>query len=516
MRNKRGFTLIEIIVSLMIASIAMGIATTLILNSMGYFSKTASSDIDKQVLDGIKEYYQNELIYASDVRISIDKPDDSDWHWLYVKNGVCYRDDNYGYDGYPDRALYTSDFYNNKYLKIEARGFDNYRLDIKLYLFKSQADADVDSKAVYKTATTIELLNFKQNLNITGTTSTPFSKENNTFDLANISSEGYKIYYKTKQLDITTEETIDDDYWTVGGEYKRCKTSDNVKKWVELNENNDNHETYGVGTFVKYDNVWYRALKDTNNTAIPTTSSDWKRIETKYNENSLYYKGDIVSLYNETLGKDQYYQLTGLAYTTPGSGPMQTPDFWSAGKDTVEEVMDTTGLKPTCNFGASADDKQSYTGTVADEFYCLNLPNGKNYSDYILKNDSDLTNLNIKTGDFVVDTYRGGSTLYWYRAISDHASTVRPGSGSMGLWKIITPYKSDSDYKNIAPAIYDKDSVYEKGDVVQYAGLYYKVLNTDFNGEDRGFIQDQNPVSNPTLWMKINENELQKGKLKCN
>lgn len=121
--NHNGFTLVEITVSLLIASIGMMIATTLILNSMGYFDKTVATDLDKQALDGVKDYVQNELIYASSVVISDEYPSDKTsssygkWHWLYVKDGELYRDNNYDVEA-KSIPVYNTDFLYKNTIKI--------------------------------------------------------------------------------------------------------------------------------------------------------------------------------------------------------------------------------------------------------------------------------------------------------------------------------------------------------------------------------------------------------------
>ena len=129
--NHNGFTLVEITVSLLIASIGMMIATTLILNSMGYFDKTVATDLDKQALDGVKDYVQNELIYASSVVISDEYPSDKTsssygkWHWLYVKDGELYRDNNYDVEA-KSIPVYNTDFLYKKYEKRVILLVDEY------------------------------------------------------------------------------------------------------------------------------------------------------------------------------------------------------------------------------------------------------------------------------------------------------------------------------------------------------------------------------------------------------
>lgn len=54
--NKKGMTLIEVIVVLLLSSILMVIAGGLLLNSMGYFNRTAQSNYEKQAVDAISSY----------------------------------------------------------------------------------------------------------------------------------------------------------------------------------------------------------------------------------------------------------------------------------------------------------------------------------------------------------------------------------------------------------------------------------------------------------------------------
>lgn len=82
--NNKGMTLVEIVVVLLIASIIMTITGGILVNSLGYFDTTTKKSLDKQTLDGVLDFISNEITYATDVRVSNTKPDDRDWHYLYV------------------------------------------------------------------------------------------------------------------------------------------------------------------------------------------------------------------------------------------------------------------------------------------------------------------------------------------------------------------------------------------------------------------------------------------------
>ena len=85
--------LFMVIVVLLLSSILMVIAGGLLLNSMGYFNRTAQSNYEKQAVDAISSYVRGQLVYASEVQIATQKPDKSDhsykvFHYLHKCNEV--------------------------------------------------------------------------------------------------------------------------------------------------------------------------------------------------------------------------------------------------------------------------------------------------------------------------------------------------------------------------------------------------------------------------------------------
>ena len=455
-RNKdKGFTLIEIIVSLMIASIAMVIATTLILNSMGYFNKTAVSDNDKQVLDSIKDYVQNELMYASDVTVQANYPTiqdatgetlDTGWHYLYVKGNQLYRDNNCETDFTKAVPVYGDDFYSNgRKLFIYARTFSDYRIDFKLYLTERNGE-ETDlvtsnpkiSNQVYKTSTTIELLNVKGgniNLSQTDLNSLTSSDENN----------GIKVFYKKDDLTISKPLEDLDTNGTVADELNCDPDKENVKSWAEqLRENNGK---FKKGDFVKYGDVIYRATKDSTNTVTPNESNNymWKRIYSpQWDQYSVYDKNDIV-IYNNAY----YICITAVSDGNNNSNPTNDDENWK--KATDEEVEEAKKKHAEADY--CGEEETGGKWTVGEEH--LRCEQGEKIVDFEKLNASNSNPKTYVAGTFV--RYNG----VLYRAIKTTTNTAIPPTGSD--WKVITIDWSSA-------------SGYMRNDVVRFNGSYYRMI----------------------------------------
>lgn len=358
MKKNKGFTLIEIIVSLMIASIGMLIATTLILNSMGYFNKTAVSDNDKQVLDSIKDYVHNELLYASNVKIQTEYPKkedgtlDSEWHYLFVKDHQLYRDSNCESDFTKAVPVYGSDFYTNgRKLFVEARGFNNYRIDFKFYLTdRNGTESNFDSSYEYKTSTTVEMLNMKEYVSNKG--GTGLFEQAQLESLSDETDKKLKVFYKKGDLPMSEQgQDPSDSYIGFVSDQMECKNESNVYNGdgkLELNK------SYKVGTFVyvldeNNKKVWYRCLKDNahvSNFGEVTADSSyrWKKIDAYYHEYSPYLKGDRVIYVVEN--KERYFECIK---DTLNLGTVITP-FGSWNSDTYwKEIKKPTESNKRCD-----------------------------------------------------------------------------------------------------------------------------------------------------------------------
>lgn len=99
LKNRKGFTLVEIIVSIAVASIVLLVAGSMILSSSNFMMTTTDTDLNKRSVDSIIDFVRGEIIYSTDVRfVPVDSkyaPDyqnNDNWHYMYIKDGELYRD----------------------------------------------------------------------------------------------------------------------------------------------------------------------------------------------------------------------------------------------------------------------------------------------------------------------------------------------------------------------------------------------------------------------------------------
>lgn len=474
-KNTKGMTLIEIIVVLLLSTVLMVIAGGLLLNSTGYFNKTAQSNYEKQAVDAISSYVRNQLVYATEVQISTTKPDDSkDWHWLSIdsKNQLT-RD---------DEEIYNNGFYRERNLKITTKQYDDlYRLDLAFSF------TDNDDKQLYRTSSTLELVNLKakykdknnaKNKGILGTSVT-------ISDASNIEGEtsGYKIYFKVNGAleikddpDIPSPDIDYDDPAYEGTVYDELKCRN-----PEENEGNNKgiwqeNESYQEGDFVDYLGVTYRAVKDIENGNNPkdNNGNGWKPINPPYWVEGASYKEDDVILYN---GK--YYQAED-DINNSNKHPSLDGNNWKELNDSelneiIEEHKSENFCKIDGNENEDCDADRPYK-TVGDELCerssTITAPDkgtSGNREDGWTNNKGDFEE-NLKNfspnheqrfyrkGDFVT---LNGET---WRLLGDYADiTQEPPSA---WWKIIQEE-------------WDARSYYENGDVVKYNEAYYiNIYNT--------------------------------------
>lgn len=457
--NKKGMTLIEILVVLVISSIIMFIAGSLILNGIGYFNKTASKDVDKQITDQISSLVRDELIYASDVRISTEKPSDDEWHTLSLdKNGYLMKD---------DMLLYEKGYYNHKSLKLEAYVYSNtYRLDLKFILMDNAIET-------YKTSMTLELINRKTD--IIGTNIYDV-RENANYSLVDISySSKNKIYYQNGKLGITDDADLppsNDQKGTVADEIQ-CRNDENTKEWFAGKD-------YAEGTFVKIDDVWYRSIEEVKNSTDPAENSQgsWKAISLYYHPHSSYKEGDIVEW---TRDSDFYYQCkktfkyqNGVSHY-PGDASDQ---YWKHidKKDIDEDKYISCKI--------IADDSKK---TVAGEY-------DRCHVDGVEPTKWEEVSV-LHPGDYVI--YKGEHYRYISNVVFDSnldLESIRPDAE-------VSDDKSRNYWKKIQKE-FDKRSAYFKGDIVLDTSdnKYYQVV--------MAWANDGNPPSlSKDVWNEVNIND---------
>lgn len=451
--NKKGFTLIEIMVTLIISSIVMLIAGTIILNSFGYFNKTEKADVDKLAVDKIAELVRDELVYASKVVVADERPDEHDWNAFSINADGYLLKTVYEGTKSTDIVLYNEEFYNHSTLELKARCYNNdYRMDL------SFAFLDNDLEQKYKTEHTLELINMKSTTTLTDSDSSDKHSE-----LLTITGTR-RIYYQKGGNDFRNDIPTLDGSGTVADEIK-CKNKVNDKgAWVS-------GTSYVQGDFVYIldkstgEKIWYRlTIAGISTSNSPETTWEWKKINMNHDNKSRYMKGDII-IFNKL-----YYQAINDTEFDP-----TVITVWSSGYKTIDELKASKGYiipqYSTCENGCKIVLK-----TVEDEI-CEMSPVVSEPGFSNAEKPADNTN-NI--GDFQsnYDKFIGKEPQRWYyngdfvsldghyyRYVSDVSDTrsgieVKPGTEYGGIKRI------DMNW-----TMY---SAYETDDVIKYNNVYYR------------------------------------------
>lgn len=497
--NKKGMTLIEVIVILLLSSILMVIAGGLLLNSMGYFNKTAQSNYEKQAVDAISSYVREQLVYANEVQISTTKPDKSDdWHWISIdEHNRLTRD---------DKTVYNDDFYRSRMLKIKAKCYDDYRLDLSFSFY------DSDDKQYYKTSATLELVNVRAKTE-KGDTVANKGLQGTSADISDLTnkegeSSGYKIFYKVNgALNITDDpdypypEIDYDDPAYEGTVYDelRCRDIDVSLPGKEGNNKGewDASASYSEGDFVTYSGVAYRAIKDIGEGKNPAHNygNGWKPIDPPYWIAGASYKENDVVIYRIN---NKYYQALKNGVNNSQTPPDQQENKWKELNDNelneiIEEHKSENFCKLDGNQDGTCDSNHSYktvgdelcerssTATEPDKGNSGNREDGwtNNKGDFKEneeKYSSDHERRFYRKGDFVT---LNGET---WRLIGDYSDITQVIPS--GLWKLI-----QEDW--------DTRSYYEENDIVKQNGIYYKCISIN------GSVPGWKPSEVPSIWGEV-------------
>lgn len=408
LKNKKGMTLIEIMVVLLIMSILLVIMGSLILNSFKYFNETTTQDLSKRSLDSISDYIREELLYASDVRVQEEKPNEEEWNILHVKDGKLYKN---------EEQVFSDIFYDKNELYINVRGFENYRLDIK-YTYK-----DSDGKQVYSTNDTLELLNLKMKIE-NESNFDPFSNISN----ATVINDKVKIYYQKTIKEIEEQPDEPEDVFSS----TQCLNGYNNRGLYKAGDN------FKTGDMVYHNDVyggyWYIFVYNdqVNVAGTPLQNLWWKRVSDKYSVYSAYHKDDIIYY----LKNNTYYLLN---------------------KDLINRW---SSVYPDSDEGKVFFKKLADDGTVKSRIACSEIPDDQE----TVANKLDYDNLNsiqefvsgksYQEGEFVKITYDGGYIEYYLKVLESTGKNP-PNSNPSSGWQRLT-----KDW--------DENSTYKKGDVVLY------------------------------------------------
>lgn len=453
--NKKGMTLIEVIVVLLLSSILMVIAGGLLLNSMGYFNRTAQSNYEKQAVDAISSYVRGQLVYASEVQIATQKPDKSDdWHWISVNDDNRLMKD--------DTQVYNADFYRGRNLKITAKCYsDNYRLDLSFAFTDNE-------KQVYKTASTLELVNIKAK-DKKGEAIANAGIKGKQVDISDHdqAEAGYKIYYKIngalKIVDDPDYQYPDIDYddpvfeGTVYDELM-CRDA-SITKPNEAGNNKGtwlaNHD-YKKGEFVDYLGMTYRAVKDVRNGNDPLTNhgNAWKPVNPPYWVKGASYEAGDVVIYQIT---NTYYQATVQIHNSVESPDNDKQKWHRLNTAELNEIIEEHKSKDFCDI----DNKDEGDWTVGGEKARCDAPEKQWNVGQV-----------IEPGDYVEDPMNPGQ---WYRYV--YSSPLQPNAQEDNAW---APGGVARNYWKKIDEAWNTNGTYFKGDIVSYTvngkKLFYQDL----------------------------------------
>ena len=406
-QNKKGMTLIEIVVVLLISTIIMSIVGSMILSSMGYFSEEVVSQQDKEGLIDISSYIRKELSYATDVRVDTKKPTDDAWHWLSIKDGKLYKDDG---------QLLSDNYYQNRKITIKVHGFDNYRLDLNLkYL-------DNANKAVASNKTSLELMNLKASKDV--------DREYAPFSTAMDINETQKIYYIIKEKEVKPEPPAIDGEGTVEDELACLNNYNNREVFIP-------ETIYNVGDYVQTgDGIWWINVYQSRHFAAGEEPGvapiGWKRLSSEFTSTSSYEEGDVI-LYNSI-----YYRAEKDMFTwTPTPGPY-VADWKELGKD---KPQITVVCKPLIN-------EQTIT-TVRNELDNIDEEKIEEYK----------SNGKYSTNDVVKVIDESGRVKYYIKINNDKGAG--PGNNAGTGWKhLARDFDANSSYQKGDVVLYLRAGVY--------------------------------------------------------
>lgn len=502
LKNKNGFTLVEIIVSIAIGSIVLMIAGAMILSSSGFLDSTVETDLNKRKIDSIINFVRDEIIYATDVRYVQqdnkyvpDYQNDSNWHYFYVKDGRLYRD---------GRILFDDGYYGvGKFLTMSIKGYESaQRLDIKYSLSDSK-------ETLYSSRDTVELLNLSISEDI--------KKEGiYTQDYTNTSEDGYWLFYNKAYKEPTIvdspEDTAKNSKGTVADQLQFLNFYNNRWEYVE-------NTAYRYGDIVYYNDYWWMKINNTDNqTEKPGQSaSHWKRLTAEFESNSYYEVNDVI-IYN-----GEYYRRRRNANWN--ETPSNASDLWN---HIFEEDAKNTTYIPKPNANKSKDDKTiisklknidvnqipDYIEAQNDKYKVYDWEAPTNASSFVKKP--------LKINDKIIYD-NDGKIIYkfYYRIFNNDAKPGEKSSnGYVGWQEIKLDYDENCAYSfgdiilakdnggdtpkyfTALAAIVDKESInyiISRIDALNQGGYNPSLLYSDYINPSSSFTSN-----NKIAWAKVN------------
>ena len=483
MKKNNGFTLIEIIVSLAITIAVLSSVLLIALNVTDVFNNTSDMANLKTSVDKISEYVRDQLEYSTEVTMSkagTAPTSDSDWHYLYVKDGMLYRD---------GESVYTAGYYSGKSLNITFVGYykSKSRMDLT-YTLGTGSDS-------YEKKDTLKLVN----LNLSSENVTyPDTDATYYLDIDSSNNGGKYLYYrnnstvniKTNSSSATTDGTVADKIYLMTAHLNRgyFKTDFSI-----FTISYPYH--YNSGQYVFYNGYWWLKVSNTNDDRIPGSDETWQRLSPYYDSgvNSGYEKGDIV-IYN-----NEYYQWN------------QSYLFNSYGKDLSDHIHDWEWKKidkPTTS---------SYTITGSDIKAPAGSPVYKRPSSIkIYDTDSSEIEEWSSTGSYAVGSFvkvktnmgdNGVPYYQFYKKVFSTSLNYKPG--------VTTDYVYARSGWELLENEYTPYSSYTNGDVVSMpltsVNGYYKCNYNLFSTTDMQILKETLAANNTKSWVTYTASDYSNG-----
>jgi prepilin-type N-terminal cleavage/methylation domain-containing protein len=333
MKNEKGFTLIEIIVSLAIGSIALFVAGSVLVNTFRLFGVYSDTTLRKRSLDNVVEYFRKELEYSTDAWYveSFDKIPEKlhsgdKWRCMYVEDGRLYWTNDATKQA---KQLFSDGFYNGKENKLSISFTNVIRTSGHTpHNFISLYYSLYNSQDKYEKEDTIQLANLNEEL--TDELTVDANLQYHTFT-SKQSLSNKKLFYRSSNS--SSLETIEDvnptptptptpdpgdvtpTYtYTVKDKLYLMTPYLNMGYYepeeshsADFNDNYPIQSIYRAGDYVFYKGYWYILLESTNDNVAPDKpNSCWEKLDENYDNNSGYVNGDIIKA-----SDGQYYKWTG-------------------------------------------------------------------------------------------------------------------------------------------------------------------------------------------------------------
>lgn len=481
-KHNNGFTLVEIIVSIAIFSALLAVLGSIMISGFKYFYETSSTDLDKRTIDEIASYVRSELLYATDVVVQENKPDESNWNSLTVIDGKLHQFEETDAASIDLNLFSNNSFYNNHSFKLSVKGYENKRLDLIFSM-------NNDKETLYTTKDTLELLNLKTN------NPAPFG-DFEVVDYSSITTNKMKIYYKKTKENVnntivsTGKGTVDDIQLIADGYNFRGKF--------------DVLDNYLDGEIIWYDGYYWQNINGQNNNTIPGTNYAWKRLTRSYthpdrgdgNENKLcsgYEENDII------VYKNRYYRVKP-SISINNSYAADIFQQWD-GK-VKNEYWEDLGEVGNLQTEKIVQENKYYPKKIYNQetIWARFFPKKMDITDPTYSTIKSFENGKVyKKGD-IIKKVSSDSRYYYLYVQRLNTSTGDVGNPENGWTKI--------------DVAYDENSYYEKGDIVWLLGhernsfFWIEATNNITKSYDSDYVYKSLNNSESTEydhnWIKIN------------